>query len=655
MRHFRFLQGSLSALFFTACVAVAGEVRLEVTANRDRVYLGESFILSVRISGERSPPEPDLSGIERFKIRSLGSQSQDQVSITFINGRMTRTGFFGRLFSYELTPERTGELRAGPVRLQVGNRILTAPGPWIKVLGFEEQEWVKLLVTASRDTALVDDEFELTLSILLKRLPGTFADADPLDPRDPPHLQVPFLEESSIEGLEGPNVRELLEKYLVTRPDQPGLAINNYTVRSDPFHNLFDFESIFERKPARFRFSRQAVEWNGKPYFQYTIKLTYRTRDEGTYTFGPVIFRGSVLTAVDHGLRVGKESVLAVGSACTVRVVPPPEEGRPLCFIGAIGTNLTAEAMLDTQTCKVGDPLCLTVSVSGPANLRNVRPPPLGAQKDLIKLFRVYEDTVRMVRQDGTVEFIWTLRPTVVGTLELPPIGVAYYDPVERAYRVAYTQPLPVRVRPAVQVKTGDLVNLATNDMTFTLTLRTGLPVPAPITVVATGAVSEPILPSRASLLAAGLGPVVFGLVLSGRAVRRGLARRRLRSRRLRAASRARQTLQAARCLAGSQRMQASRQIIHALRRYVADRLGMPEGGMTPADGAACLIRHGVSAERVKAFHTIFQNHFDAYYQAETSLPLDPRADATAAIAIVEEIDAELVQREKSTVSSKTS
>ncbi|MDI6774598.1 MAG: BatD family protein [Verrucomicrobiota bacterium] len=638
---------SFALILAAVSAAGAGELSLDVSASRAQVYLGESLILSVRVSGESSPPEPDISGIQGFKIRSLGSQSQDQVSITIINGRITRTGFFGRLFSYELTPEKTGELVAGPVRLVVGAKTLTAPGPAVKVIGLEEQDLVKIRVSSSRDTALVDDEFEITLSILLKRLPGAHAEIDPLDPRAPPSLQAPFLDDQPIEGLDTPNVRQILQQQLVSRPDRPGFAVNNYTARTDPFENMFDFESFFEKKPAQFQFSRRPVDKDGKAYFEYTLKLTYRTREEGAYTFGPVVFKGPVIRRIDAGGRLVKEAVFAVGPACTARVVPPPEEGRPISFIGAIGANLAAEATLDAQTCKVGDPLKLTVAVSGPAFLRNVCPPPINVQEELVRDFRVYDDTVRTERKDSAVRFVWTVRPITAGTLEIPPLDVSYYDPAARAYRIARTQPIPVQARPAHQVSADDIVGLATNEASVTITLTAGALAPAAITMTAAGAMRAPFYPSRGQLVAAAAGPLLFALVFAIRAIGRRRAERLIRRRRARACRRTLWALREARRTAAADPTDAGRLIVAALRKYLADRLEVAEAGLTPGDAADLLSRHAVAPDIAARFRDILQRHFDAIYQAENRGAFDTTADAVRAADLVEQIDATIAEAEK--------
>ena len=96
---------------------MAEDVKLNVSVNRTQIYVGESIVLTAKVAGMNNPPEPDLSGIEGFESRLLGSHSDNRHSISIVNGRITRESFKGRTFTYELTPGKAGRFVAGPVVL----------------------------------------------------------------------------------------------------------------------------------------------------------------------------------------------------------------------------------------------------------------------------------------------------------------------------------------------------------------------------------------------------------------------------------------------------------------------------------------------------------------------------------------------------------
>ena len=228
----------MSLWLAAALPLVADDVTVKIEANRNQLYLGESFILQVNVSGA-GEAEPDLSQIKNSKVRSLGKQNISNFSISFVNGQITRQGFSGLIISYEITPLAAGPFRAGPVVVTVNGRRLTAEGPSLTVTDIEKQDLVKLAITSSSETVLIDEPFDITLTVLIKRLTGRFANAEPLFPDTPPILTIPWLAAEGIPGLNGPDINQLLNKLLIQN-NRPGFAINDYTRQPDPF----DFSSF---------------------------------------------------------------------------------------------------------------------------------------------------------------------------------------------------------------------------------------------------------------------------------------------------------------------------------------------------------------------------------------------------------------------------
>jgi hypothetical protein len=611
-------------------LAAADNISLDVHASRNQVYLGESFNMQVAISGSESTSEPDLTGIKACTIRPLGSRSENRFSLSSVNGRMTRQHVVRRIFEYEIMPAQAGEFRAGPVSMKVGNQAYTHPGPAIRVQGIEDQDQVRITVQASREAVLVEEPFEITLLIFLRRLPSNLADADPIYPSNPPRLNADFFDQQAPEGLEGPNIGQLLQQRLATGR-RPGFAINNY--QTDPMSiPLFGLHDPFNRT-AVFQLDRTAVTENGIHYFQYAFPLRYVPKKEGTYTFGPVVFKGPVAVGLDsHGQPLERQ-IFAVGPAVTVRVLPPPEEGRPSTFIGVIGSNLVVEASLDAQTCRVGDPLTMTLTLSGSANFEGVVPPVLGNQPSLTRHFKVYDDTVQARTLDGKRQFTYTIRPIAANTIELPPIEVAYYDTQKRRYEVARSTVLPLRVNETTQVG-GEIV----------IEMSPGISPAAPLTQMQRGWVIAPLLYSPLGAVHTPLAPTTwhFALLLapvlaigSITLYRRGAPRIRqfLAGRHIRGAcGRAIRELETARDSAA---------ICRAVSFYLADRLNTTGSTLTPGDARAHI-------EKRLAFHeaglpsaadtllTAFEHHFNAQYAHGTSTADQPPvSDAALAEALI--------------------
>ncbi|MEP6494762.1 MAG: BatD family protein [bacterium] len=142
--------------------------------------------------------------------------------------------------------------------------------------------------------------------------------------------------------------------------------------------------------------------------------------------------------------------------------VEPPAQGRPSDYGGAVG-NLRVAAKLDTNGTRVGDPLTLTVRVSGTGNVKLLPPPLVGVPwGTLVKGDeRVHVDTTAR-KVAGSKEFDWVLTPRIAGELDLPPIRYAFFNPDSRRYEVSSTNATKVHVRAG---------SLASSDTTRTETL----------------------------------------------------------------------------------------------------------------------------------------------------------------------------------------
>src|SRR5450759_1797106 len=127
----------MSLWLAAALPLVADDVTVKVEANRNQLYMGESFILQVNVSGA-GDAEPDLSQIKNSKVRSLGKQNISNYSIQYVNGQITRQGFSGLIISYEITPLAAGPFQAGPVVVTVNGQRLTAEGPSLTVTDIEK-------------------------------------------------------------------------------------------------------------------------------------------------------------------------------------------------------------------------------------------------------------------------------------------------------------------------------------------------------------------------------------------------------------------------------------------------------------------------------------------------------------------------------------
>jgi hypothetical protein len=580
--------------FLSITAVAADEAGIKIVVNRQEVFLGENFLMEVQVSGATDAPEPDLKSITNASIRLVGNQAQNRTFMSVINGRVQTERFVGRIYYYEITPAASGIFKAGPISAVVNGKRVSHQGTQVTVHGVEEQDTVRLAVEASRTAVLVDEPFTITLVIAIQALKGQFGQYEPLDPRNPPHLDAAYLESNPMQGLVMPDIQKALQSALVAG-NAPGFTLNQYTRQRDMFSMpFFDTGDPF-REAARFGFQHRSVTTNNRAYHEYRFPLSYTPKVEGTYTFGPVTFKGNALVSVATSQGPLTRQYFAVGPAVVVRVVPPPEEGRPATFIGAVGSNLTVDATLDAQTCNIGDPLTLTLTVTGNANLENVSPLDLASVPEVSRGFRVIEGVQTQTR-DRERRFLYTLRPTAAGTIELPSIPVSYYDVASRAYRTVHTQPLPVRVNETAVLSQTRVLISSDNGANAGLAGAQAVLAVAPFEVHPAGA--HPGLPwfPKWVLITIILAPLVFCASLATRPATAALRRLRTLGRRAAALARAASEIRAA---ASVEDERASAALVgRSVRRYCAIRFNIPAAdNMTPAEIEDALVQRGIDPE----------------------------------------------------------
>ena len=605
----------LSPLLFLALPAFA-DVALKVTSSRPSIYLGESFNLTIEVNGaDRGLDAPDLSAFPPSAVQFLGQHSNSRSSISIINGRMTRESFEGRVFAYQVKPPKEGLFRAGPVRVTVAGKTYTDPGVTVQVAGLEKQETVIAAVTASSTSVLVEEPFVVTLSVAVAELPDPYAESnEPLHPNLLPQLAADFLEiRQDTPGLKGPDLNQLLNGLIDQSGRQPGFAINDYKTRdmSSGFGQLFGGDDPFRPRPIRFRLPPKRITLNGKKYREYTLSLTYTPTKEGEFTFGPLSFKGSVVTGVSADRQAVTKDIYTIGPAVTVRVVPPPDEGRPEWFTGSVGKNMQVSAAFDATVCKVGDPLTLTLELTGPVSVSNLRTPILNLQPDLTKDFRIYDDNVSADTLPNGKRFKYRVRPTREGTLEFPPIKLAYYDTAARAYTTVTTAPVPIQARATTQIATA--ADSGAENITGVLNSQTR-PLPAGITLDAQGTRNDPFLPPRrVTLFVLFAGPVFCLLASLFSPLTAFVKVLRARRRRSGALHRAHSALRQAR---------SPEHATRAVRAYLADRLDVAGSALTPAEAASLLRQREVPEEAASACRALLAQLDEAMYRPGAVTPV---------------------------------
>jgi hypothetical protein len=332
---------------------------------------------------------------------------------------------------YELAPSESGRLTIGPARVRVGRRELrTAP--------------VSVMVGSGALSP-----------------PGRNADPVPA-PRPRPRRRLPggmvspfddlfgrsAEPEPSARGGQSGFVKVTADKRKVYEGEQ--VTVEWWLYLSDAGYR---YQPITEPRTDGFWIEELPV-----PSTQGNISLAPHTHEGQSYLAAPIIRRAlfplktGTLTITPLEAEISQVDLFGrtmrgqrlQADPLQIEVLPLPRAGQPPGFDPAAVGKLSMQASLDRAQVAVGEAVTLTVTVSGQGNLRKLSVPRLPA----LNGFRAYEPKVDLKLDTGGASFGGSkviehlLLPERPGTVTVPALELAYFDPATRKYEVARTEPL---------------------------------------------------------------------------------------------------------------------------------------------------------------------------------------------------------------------
>jgi hypothetical protein len=167
---------------------------------------------------------------------------------------------------------------------------------------------------------------------------------------------------------------------------------------------------------------------------------------EGSLTVGPVRMEASALFGSIFSRR--SSSVFREGVPVQIQVRGLPGQDRPQGFSEGNVGHYSLKAKVDRRQVKVGEPVTLTLAVSGEGHLKNVKLAPLGE----IDGARIYEPRINDVvtktggRIGGQRSWEYLILPQSAGSLVLPSVSFDFFDPATGHYETKRTKAIEVQV-----------------------------------------------------------------------------------------------------------------------------------------------------------------------------------------------------------------
>ena len=481
-------------------------------------------------------------------------------------------------------------------------------------------------LSATSTNLVVTESTSFAVCLWLPPLEGELRDVPPYLNQRPPHVEAAFLEPKWSPGtITAVDPRHVPPVELRSRDgNAPVYTLNNYVSDDffgggrDPF-SLFDDDDFFGRtlgpRPQRFPFKTRRAERGGVLGWEFRLETdSYQATTPGKVELAPVSVKVPVITGVrmrtqrdrfgrarQVNVPTVKEVVLRTGPL-VVTVSEPPAEGCPKSFCGAISSNLTVAASLDTNICTAGDPLILTLDVAGASNPASVHVPSFAAELDRAGVFRVDEASLKTETLADSRRFSWRVKTLKPGTVEFPALTVGYYDLPHRSYVEVRTESIPVQVKAGRQVVLGALDETGEEVEKF--------PQPDGVDLDPRGAVTEPLVPHLTISLALLLGAPLFFLVIRlFPPIRRRIAVRNAAYRRSTAFAKCRRALKG----------RDDERRLAAVRRFFEVRYGVNGASMTAAD-ARRLMAEDFSAEEIDLVANALSDFDRTNYSAKRTI-----------------------------------
>jgi hypothetical protein len=391
----------------------AQEIRFDASVDRTRLGIDDPLVLTLRVSGEgvRALVSPTLPELPDFDVTRTSSSTSTQ--ITMIGSQVKQEETID--YVHYLRPKRVGTLTIGPAMVQGGGMTYTTRPIQVEVV---EGSLAKSGGSPpSRTSPRGREPADIEGNVFLRVYP------------------------SKTKAYVGEQVT--LEYWFYTRLDISGLDFVEV-----PSYAGFWSESLYDARSLDFE--RKTVD--GIAYNAALLKrMALFPVRSGELRVDAMKLKAKVTTSRGFFDFFGRTQEMPLSSgSITFHIDPLPTEGVPEDFAGAVGT-FEISAGLDRDTSESGEPIELTVEVSGTGNIRVIERPSIPELADLRTLDPEVTDHVRHAGNTikGSKTFKFPLIPAADGKHRIPSIGLTFFDPRTGDYVTRETTPLEFVARGA--------------------------------------------------------------------------------------------------------------------------------------------------------------------------------------------------------------
>jgi hypothetical protein len=383
------------ALLLASTTSFADEVRFEAAVNSSIVSLGQSLQLSLQFTDSRKVPAPELPDINGFRSRYSGPSTR----MSIVNGRMSSSV----THVYRLVPLKTGKFTVGPFSFEHNGDTYVSNALRIEVVDSTAGSGAHQQRRQGAGTDLKDRLF-LTMQTGKSRV---------------------YINE----------IIPLTIKLYVS-----GISIRDIQY---PEFSHDGFSSGEFGKPKQYQESKEGIRYDVVEF----NKAIFGTKT-GELSLGPAKLQANLvikqqrrrrLSVFDNFFGYGTEPVELDSEKVALTVMPLPKDTKPVGFSGAVG-NFNFDITVSPKHVKTGDPLTLTMTITGDGNYNTVTSPKLKASKD----FKVYDPQLK--QNEGRKIFEQILIPLSHTVTEIPEITFSFFNTERGRYETVSRGNVPVTV-----------------------------------------------------------------------------------------------------------------------------------------------------------------------------------------------------------------
>jgi hypothetical protein len=400
---FSIFQFSIFILQFAIAPLARAGISAEASLSSNQVGTGEPFQISVQVVSDEKVddlPWPTVDGLAPFSV-TKNSANSHSASTTIINGKVTQRNLFITTFTYSLVAKNPGNYQVGPIRYVYKDfdKMLGSAG----VTVVKQEPGLVSTPSLSKRDVFVGEQVLYNLRIIPSQ------------------------------GVQQINLPEDLqkligEKFWFQRLDKnvegKVVKINGQNAR------------VFDIRIVLFPLLAGKAELAGIPVNYQQVSRNQRRRT------------GSVFDVFDDDFFAGGSVVQMTSTASPVSMeVRPLPAGAPQGFTGSVG-DYSLSASVDKTSVASGDAVALTVTIKGDGQPKSVTSPRMPDLAD----FEVFDPEINVASapQGSTLLTTKTFKYVVVprrkGEYTIGPVVFPYFDPRQRVYAEAKSQPITISV-----------------------------------------------------------------------------------------------------------------------------------------------------------------------------------------------------------------